>query len=68
MSAEPAWKRLVRDLKDRGFESQYLDRLYERLSPAAVHAATAAGFRALEREIVVGHDVLEQLFPIPRPR
>lgn len=52
MSAEPAWKRLVRDLKERGFESKYLDRLYERLSPVAVQAAAQNGFRALEREIL----------------
>ena len=49
---EPAWKQLVQNLKERGFESQYLDRLYARLSPLATRGAAAHGLHALEREIL----------------
>ncbi len=49
---EPAWKSIVRDLKESGFESKYLDRLYDRIGPAAASVAAADGFRALEREIL----------------
>lgn len=49
---EPAWKRIVESLKDRGYESKYLDRLYERLSSAAVNAVVSDGYETLQREIM----------------
>lgn len=49
---EPVWKRLVEALHEQGFESRYLDRLMDRLSPAAVQIAAGSGFNALQREIV----------------
>jgi hypothetical protein len=54
---EPAWKRIVESLKERGYESRYLDRLYERLSPAAANAAMGSGYETLQREILeeMGH-------------
>ncbi len=41
----PAWKRLVRDLSDQGFESPYLDRLRRKLDVEQAH-------HDLEREIL----------------
>ena len=49
---EPVWKRLVESLDERGFESRYLDRLMDRLSPDAVRVAMSRGYGALEREII----------------
>lgn len=49
---DPVWKRLVESLDSRGFESRYLDRLMDRLSPAAMQVAMGTGFNALQREIV----------------
>lgn len=41
----PAWKTLVGELKDRGYQSPYLDRLRQRLDVEQAHAT-------LEQEIV----------------
>jgi hypothetical protein len=49
---EPAWKRIVETLKERGYKSRYLDRLYERLSTAAVNATVSDGYETLQREIM----------------
>lgn len=49
---EPAWKRLVEGLKEQGFESRYLDRLWDRLSPGARQIAAASGYDMLKREIM----------------
>lgn len=43
--AAPAWKRLVLELTDQGFESPYLDRLRSRLNVEQSH-------RELEKEIL----------------
>jgi hypothetical protein len=42
---QPAWKTLVTELKDSGYQSPYLDRLRQRLDVEQAHAT-------LEREIV----------------
>ena len=42
---EPAWKRLIRDLTDQGYESPYLDRLRNRLDLEQAH-------HELEKEIL----------------
>ena len=49
---EPAWKRLVESLNDRGFESRYLDRLMDRLGTVTMKMAVGRGYHTLEREII----------------
>ena len=49
---EPAWKRLVEGLKEQGFQSRYLDRLWDRLGPGAKQMAAANGYDTLRREIM----------------
>ena len=42
------WTRLVRELKDAGYESPYLDRLRARLDPAEAFVATVRAYAAAQ--------------------